>query len=76
MPFTRSVITSNFAQTRPAPRLGIRLDRPEGPSDPPISTTSGLAEPTTCAMLPTMEPHVNTDSGRGCLCIRSIVWHQ
>lgn len=61
MPFTRSIITSNFSQTRPAPRLGVRLDKPAGPSDPPISTTPCLAEPTTCAMLPTMEPHINTD---------------
>ena len=61
MPFTRSAITSNLSQTRPAPRLGVRLDRPAGPSDPPILTTPGLAEPTTCAMLPTMEPHINTD---------------
>jgi hypothetical protein len=61
MPFTRSVITSNLSQTRPAPRLGVRLDRPAGPSDPPISTIPGLAEPTTCAMLPTMEPYINTD---------------
>jgi hypothetical protein len=61
MPFTRSVITSNLLQTRPAPRLSVRLDRPAGPSDPSISTTPGLAEPTTCAMLPTMEPHINTD---------------
>jgi hypothetical protein len=61
MPFTRSIITSNLSQTRPAPRLGVRLDKPAGPSDPPISTTPGLAEPTTCAMLPTMEPHINTD---------------
>jgi hypothetical protein len=61
MPFTRSVITSNLSQTRPAPRLGVRLDRPAGPSDPSISTTPGLAEPTTCAMLPTMEPHIDTD---------------
>jgi len=61
MPFTRFVITSNLSQTRPAPRLGVRLDKPAGPSDPSISTTPGLAEPTTCAMLPTMEPHINTD---------------
>jgi hypothetical protein len=61
MPFTRSVITGNLLQTRPAPRLSVRLDRPAGPSDPSISTTPGLVEPTTCAMLPTMEPHVNTD---------------
>ena len=61
MPFTRSAITSNLSQTRPAPRLGVRLDRPAGPSDPPILTTPGLAEPTTCAVLPTMEPHINTD---------------
>jgi hypothetical protein len=61
MPFTRPVITSNLSQTRPAPRLGVRIDRPAGPSEPPISTTPGLAERTTCAMLPTMEPHINTD---------------
>jgi hypothetical protein len=61
MPFTGPTITSNLSQTRPAPRLGVRLDKPAGPSDPSISTTPGLAEPTTCAMLPTMEPHINTD---------------
>ena len=61
MPFTRSVITSNLAQTRPAPRLGVRLDRPAPPSDPPTSTTLGLAEPTICAVLSTMEPHIDTD---------------
>jgi len=61
MPFTGPTNTSDLPQTHPAARSGIRLDRPAGPSDPPISTTSGLAEPTTCAMLPTMEPHIDTD---------------
>lgn len=61
MAFRGPTITSNLFHTRLAPRLDIRLDRPADPSDPPISTTSGLAEPTTCAMLPTMEPHINTD---------------
>jgi hypothetical protein len=54
MPFTGPTNTSDLPQTHPAARSGIRLDRPAGPSDPPISTTLGLAEPTTCAMLPTM----------------------
>jgi hypothetical protein len=61
MPFTRSVITSNLLQTRPTLRSDVYLDRPVGPSDPLIWTTPGLAEPTTCAMLPTIEPHIDTD---------------
>jgi hypothetical protein len=61
MPFAGPTNTSDLPQTHLAARSGIRLDRPAGPSDPPISTTPGLAEPTTCAMLPTMEPHINTD---------------
>jgi hypothetical protein len=61
MPFTGPTITSTLSQTRPAPRSGVHLDRLAGPSDLPISTTLGLAEPTTCAVLPTMEPHIDTD---------------
>jgi len=61
MPFTGPTITSNLSQTRLAPKLGVRSDNPAGPSDLSISTTPGLAEPSTCAMLPTMEPHINTD---------------
>jgi hypothetical protein len=61
MPFTGPTNTSDLPQTYPAVRSGIRLDRPAGPSDLLISTTSGLAEPTTCAMLPTMEPYISTD---------------
>jgi hypothetical protein len=59
MPFTGPTNTSELPQTHPTARSGIRSDRSAGPSDPPISTTSGLAEPTTCAMLPTMEPHID-----------------
>lgn len=61
MALTKPAITSNTSQTCPAPRSYIHLDRLVGPSNPPISTTSGLAEPTTYAVLPTMEPHIDTD---------------
>jgi hypothetical protein len=62
MPFTGPAITSNLSQARPASRLGVHLDRPADHSDPPVSITSCLAEPTACATLPTIEPHINTDS--------------
>jgi len=61
MPFEGPTITSDLPQTHPAARSGIRLDRPAHSSNPPIPTTLSLAEPTTCTMLPTMEPHTNTD---------------
>jgi hypothetical protein len=58
---TEPTVVSKFFKTRPVSKPGVNSDRPSDPSNPPYPLTSGLPKFAICAMLPTMEPKIDTD---------------
>jgi hypothetical protein len=58
---TEPTVVSNFSNTRPVSKPGVISDRPSDPSNPPYPLTSSLPKLAICAMLPTMEPKIDTD---------------
>jgi hypothetical protein len=58
---TELTVVGKFSNTRPVSKPGVNSDRSSDSSNPPYLLTSGLPRLTICAMLPTMEPKIDTD---------------